>query len=149
MAEPNQGAVRIDPIQGGGSISLLQQGEKITKTAIFDTETGVWYPVELKKPVRAVKASIMGQGVVQLTAGENDEHCYIFNSTKKRWDELDLPEGASSAPFTTTFNGEEVRIEKNTNIYIYNFKDGKWRDVDLGKLLDAAESDGEPAKDKR
>jgi hypothetical protein len=137
LGEPGQGTVEISPVARGYTVALSQQGPKITKTAVFDMGTGVWYQVDLKKPVESVSPTTTGSDDVYIALGEQ---VHVFNAAKKRWATLDLPEGSSE--YTLNDRNGILTIEAKNHIYSYIFQDGRWKDLDTRKLLDAPESDG-------
>jgi hypothetical protein len=52
---------------------------------------------------------------------------YAFSSEAKRWDTLELPEGAAASP---NVGSDAIICEHNGHLHVFSVKTGKWEDID-------------------
>jgi hypothetical protein len=74
----------------------------------------------------------VGQGIVVYGLGR---HVYAFGSEAKRWDILDLPEGARANPIVSPGS---ARVQVDGVIHEFSATTGKWKHVDPRAILDPA-----------
>ena len=87
-------SLNVTPIEGPNAVVLMVTGPKITRLAAATELAGDWIPIDLREPVEGRAVPIVAQGVVVYALGC---HVYAFGSEAKRWDILDLPEGAGES----------------------------------------------------
>jgi RNA polymerase sigma factor (sigma-70 family) len=78
----------INPMSPPRLVGLRLEGQKITRLAVFDLESGKWLPKDLEEPAKgdARPKCVYQDG----TAYDLRPHFYTFSLTRKTWDHLDI-----------------------------------------------------------
>ncbi|MGC8643172.1 MAG: hypothetical protein ACP5XB_25205 [Isosphaeraceae bacterium] len=129
VSQAKPAPLNISLIEGPNAVALMVSGKKITRLAAATKATGDWIPVDLREPVEGQAMPIVGNGVVVYGLGR---YVYAFSSQAKRWDVLDLPQGASAMP---SVGNQTARVEHDGQIHEFNAATGKWNHIDMNALL--------------
>ena len=134
LAKARDTKLEVVPIVSQGLAALSLKGPKITRIAAFSVLDGTWYPQDLREPVdRAMP--IVGTSLAAYGIGRR---IYAFSPVAKRWDVLELPEGAVAKP---AIGNDAITCEHNGHLYVFSVKTGKWEDIDTRAAPD--DQDGE------
>jgi hypothetical protein len=136
LAKARDTKLKVVPIVSQGLAALYLKGPKITRIAAFSVLDGTWYPQDLREPVDQA-GPIVGESLAAYGIGRR---IYAFSSVAKRWDVLELPEGAVAKPDLGT---DAITCEHNGHLYVFSVKTGKWEDIDTRAAPD--DQDGERA----
>jgi RNA polymerase sigma factor (sigma-70 family) len=138
LTKANDSKLEVLPLVGPGIAALYLKGSKISRIAAFSPIDGTWYPQELREPVD--KASpIVASGMAAYGIGRR---VYAFSPVAKRWDVLELPEGAVPQPAV----GPNTTIcEHNGHVYVFSVVTGTWEDIDTRATHDK-QDDGKSPK---
>ncbi len=126
-------SLNVTPIEGPNAVALMVTGPKITRLAAATELAGDWIPIDLREPVEGRAVPIVAQGVVVYALGR---HVYAFGSEAKRWDILDLPEGAGES---ATVTAGSARVEIDGVIHVFSARTGKWKHIDTRTILDTVQ----------
>jgi len=127
---------KVQPVGAPGVVALYPTGDEIRQLAAYVPQTGQWFPIDLKTPVKGQAVPVVvPTGLAVYGLGR---HVYAFSAVARSWDVLELQEGASPRPILT---GNRATVEYKDHLYIFNTKMGKWTDFDakLGKVIGAHE----------
>jgi hypothetical protein len=127
--------LRVTPIIGQDIVALGLRGSKITRIAVADTDTGTWYPQDLRKPVDGRAMPIIAPGLAVYSLGRE---VYAYSGVAHRWDVVELPEGMPVGP-VVGMNG--ATIESHGHIYTFVLKTGKWDHIDVRAILDVVKGE--------
>ena len=116
------------PIVGSSHVALLIEGPKIARIAVFDLTDSKWYPQDLRQPVAGKVYPTVGQDMVVYILGCR---AYAFSLHTKRWDVVELPEGASVAPIVSSGS---ATLRCKGHIYIFSSESGKWKHIDIDAI---------------
>jgi len=58
---------------------------------------------------------------------------YAFSPVAKRWDVLELPEGAVAKP---AIGNDAITCEHDGHLHVFSVKTGKWEDIDTRAIPD-------------
>ena len=136
LAKARDTKLKVVPIASQGLAALYLKGPKITRIAAFSVLDGTWYPQDLREPVDQA-GPIVGPSLAAYGIGRR---IYAFSPVAKRWDVLELPEGAVAKPALGT---DAITCEHNGHLYVFSVKTGKWEDIDTRAAPD--DPDGERA----
>lgn len=136
LAKARDTKLKVVPIVSQGLAALYLKGPKITRIAAFSVLDGTWYPQDLREPVDQA-GPIVGPSLAAYGIGRR---IYAFSPVAKRWDVLELPEGAVAKPALGT---DAITCEHNGHLYVFSVKTGKWEDIDTRAAPD--DQDGERA----
>ena len=120
-------------IEAPNAVGLMVTGAKITRLAAATELSGDWIPIDLREPVEGRAVPIVAQGIVVYGLGR---HVYAFGSEAKRWDILDLPEGASATPIVSPGS---ARVQIDGLIHEFSASNGKWKHIDPRAILDTVQ----------
>jgi hypothetical protein len=123
----------VTTIEAPKAVGLMVTGAKITRLAAATEIAGDWIPIDLREPVEGRAVPIVAQGIVVYGLGR---HVYAFGSEARRWDILDLPEGASANPIVSP---ESARVQIDGIIHEFSASTGKWKHIDTRTILDTAQ----------
>ncbi len=126
-------ALNVTPIEGPNAVALMVTGAKITRLAAATELAGDWIPIDLREPVEGQAVPIVAHGIVVYGLGR---HVYAFGSEAKRWDILDLPEGARANPVVSPGS---ARVEIDGHIHEFSARTGKWKHIDTRAILDTVQ----------
>ncbi len=136
LAKARDTKLEVVPIVSQGLAALYLKGPKITRIAAFSALDGTWYPQDLREPVDQA-VPIVGTSLAAYGIGRR---IYAFSPVAKRWDVLELPEGAVAKP---AVGNDAITCEHNGHLYVFSVKTGKWEDIDTRAASD--DQDGERA----
>jgi hypothetical protein len=136
LAKARDTKLKVVPIVSQGLAALYLKGPKITRIAAFSVLDGTWYPQDLREPVDQA-GPIVGPSMAAYGIGRR---IYAFSPVAKRWDVLELPEGAVGKP---AIGNDAITCEHNGHLYVFSVKTGKWEDIDTQAAPD--DQDGERA----
>jgi RNA polymerase sigma factor (sigma-70 family) len=136
LAKARDTKLVVVPIVSQGLAALYLKGPKITRIAAFSVLDGTWYPQDLREPVDQA-VPIVGPSMAAYGIGRR---IYAFSPVAKRWDVLELPEGAVAKP---AIGNDAITCEHNGHLYVFSVKTGKWEDIDTRAAPD--DQDGERA----
>jgi RNA polymerase sigma factor (sigma-70 family) len=136
LAKASGTKLKVVPIVSQGLAALYLKGPKITRIATFSVLDGTWYPQDLREPVDQAMP-IVGASLAAYGIGRR---IYAFSPVAKRWDVLELPEGAVATPVLGT---DAITCEHNGHLYVFSVKTGEWEDIDTRAVPD--DQDGERA----
>ena len=111
------------PIVSQGVATLSLKGPKVTRVAAFSVHDGTWYAQDLREPVDEA-VPLVGRSMAAYCIGRR---IYAFSAVAKRWDVLELPEGAVAEP---AVGDDAIICEHNGHLYVFSVKTGKWEDID-------------------
>ncbi len=125
--------VTMQPIGSGGVVSFFPKGEQIRQLAAFVPQAGRWFTVDLKVPAKGRAIPVVSHSLMTSTV---DNIVYAFSAPARRWDVLELEDGAKPQPVVS---GSRVTVQHGDHLYIFNAKTGKWSDFDAkaGKVVGA------------
>lgn len=126
-------ALNVTTIEAPNVVGLMVTGAKITRLAAATEISGDWIPIDLREPVEGRAVPIVAQGIVVYGLGR---HVYAFGSEAKRWDILDLPEGAKANPVVSRGS---ARVQIDGLIHEFSARTGKWKHVDTRAILDSVQ----------
>jgi hypothetical protein len=66
---------------------------------------------------------------------------YAFSAGARRWDVLELPEGAEAIPVVGPLS---ITVENGPHLYVFSGKTGKWTDIDTRSVSEAPDNEDEP-----
>ncbi len=127
--------LHVTPIIGSDIVALGLKGSKVTRIAVADTDTGTWYPQDLRKPLDGRVMPIIAPGIAVYTIGRD---VYAYSGAAHRWDVVELPEGMPVGP-VVGMNG--ATIESHGHIYSFVPKTGKWDHIDVRAILDVVKGE--------
>jgi RNA polymerase sigma factor (sigma-70 family) len=137
LAKTGDAKLGVVPIVSQGLAALHLKGPKLTRIAAFSVLDGTWYPQDLREPTDRA-TPIVSQTMAAYPIGRR---IYAFSPVAKRWDVLELPEGAAAVP---AIGNDAITCEHNGHLYVFSVKSGKWEDIDTRAMTDS--SDGEGAR---
>jgi hypothetical protein len=70
-----------------GLVALRLQGPKISRIAVYDVDSGTWYPQDLSEPFSGVATPTVQTDTVGYDLGHR---AYTFSSKTGKWDVLDI-----------------------------------------------------------
>ncbi|WP_074305351.1 RNA polymerase sigma factor [Singulisphaera sp. GP187] len=127
----------VKPILSPELATLFLKGPKIARIAAFSVLDGTWYPQDLREPVDLAVPTV---GLTMAAYGIG-RRIYAFSPVAKRWDVLELPEGAVAKP---AIGNDAITCLHNGHLYVFSVKTGKWEDIDTRAAPDD-DQDGESA----
>jgi hypothetical protein len=136
LSKATDTGLKVVPIVSQGLAALYLKGPKITRIAAFSVLDGTWYAQELREPVDTA-IPIVSQSMAAYGIGRR---IYAFSPVAKRWDILELSEGAVASPM---IGNDAIICEHNGHLYVFSVKTGKWEDIDTRAAPD--DRDGERA----
>jgi RNA polymerase sigma factor (sigma-70 family) len=136
LAKARDTKLAVMPIVSQGLAALYLKGPKITRIAAFSVLDGTWYAQDLREPVDKAWP-IVGPSMAAYGIGRR---IYAFSPVAKRWDVLELPEGAVAQP---AIGSDAITCTHNGHLYVFSVKTGKWEDIDTRAAPD--DQDGERA----
>jgi hypothetical protein len=137
------GRLRVNSIEGPNIAALIVEGPNITRVAASNSMSGDWVPIDLRVPISGRAVPIVGPGVVAYAMGS---HVYAFSGEQRRWDVLDLPEGAKVMPIV---GPGYVRVQQGNQTHEFTSGNGKWKHVDLQAILEPGRRHEEEPKAER
>src|SRR5262249_18962161 len=93
-----------------------------------------WHVQELREPVETAEP-VISDLIVTYSLGR---FIYAFSAVVNRWDVLELPAGTTARPEVGVSG---VTVEHDGHIYDFSAQKGKWHDLDVRTLRDAAETE--------
>jgi RNA polymerase sigma factor (sigma-70 family) len=133
LFESSEAPHKIIPIFNQQVAALSILGPKVGRIAVFNYPDSSWHTQELREPVESA-VPVLGTQIVTYSLGR---YVYAFSTQAKRWDVLELPEGAKPQAVVQTLTAS---VEHGGHIYDFDAKTGKWLDLDVRTLLDAPET---------
>jgi len=116
--------VKATPILTPDVLALMMEGPEISQIATFDTVSGDWIAQDLREPARGKAVPLVGQGMAVYAVGR---YVYAFSAPAKRWDVLELAEGAKPFPILVT---TYIKVEDGSRLHIFSLKTGRWSSLD-------------------
>ncbi len=132
---PGDAPLVVTPLVGPISVSLLMEGPKIVRIAVFNLRDSKWYPQDLREPFAGKVYPIVGSDIVVYSLGRR---AYAFSLRAQRWDVAELPDGASVQPIVSP--GSATLRWKN-HIYIFSSESGKWKYIDIDAIVAGADDE--------
>ena len=133
LFEPSAAPHKIIPIFNQQVAALSILGPKVGRIAVFNYPDSSWHTYELREPVESA-VPVLGSQIVTYSLGR---YVYAFSSVAKRWDVLELPDGAKPQAIVGPLTAS---VEHGGHIYDFDGNTGKWLDLDVRTLLDAPET---------
>ena len=87
--------VKATGILSDSVLTLMMEGPEITQIVAFDSASGEWLPQNLREPAKGRVIPIVAQDMAAYAVGR---FVYAFSAPAKRWDVLELVEGAKPSP---------------------------------------------------
>jgi hypothetical protein len=126
--------VDVLPIGSVGVAALYAKGDEINQIATFVPREGKWYPLDLKAPAKEHTTPLVSAEMVVYAIGRR---VYAFSAMARRWDTLELEEGAK--PIPNMFGYTRATVEHKDHLYVFSLKTGQWSDFDAktGEVIEA------------
>jgi RNA polymerase sigma factor (sigma-70 family) len=105
-------------------VALGGKGPKITRIAVFEARTWQWYPLDLWEPISGEIVPMVSNNMVVYNAGR---HVYAFSAPARRWDVLELEQGAKVDPLV---HNQTTTVEHAGRRYFFLAKTGRWVEID-------------------
>jgi RNA polymerase sigma factor (sigma-70 family) len=134
LAKGTESKLAVEPVVSAGLAALFLKGPKITRIAAFSVLDGTWYAQELREPVTHA-VPVVGPNMAAYGIGRR---IYAFSPLAKRWDVLELPEGAVAVP---AVGNDAIICLHDGHLYVFSVKTGKWTDIDTRANPEVEEND--------
>ncbi len=115
---------KVVPIVSPGLALLHMKGQSIAQLAAFNLIDGNWHTQTLNELVDEAKP-LVGPGLAVYPIGRR---LYAFSATAKRWDVLELPEGAVPIP---ALGPAAITCEYEGRLHVFSAKTGTWEAISI------------------
>ena len=116
--------VKASPIFSRNVLALMMEGPEVTQVVAFDSASGEWLPQNLREPAKGQVAPIVGQNLAAYAVGR---FVYAFSAPAKRWEVLELGEGAKPSPIVSP---TYIKVEDGSHLHLFSAGTGRWSDLD-------------------
>jgi len=141
---PGDAPLHVAPIVGPSTVSLMIEGPKIARIAVFDLTDSKWYPLDLREPVAGKAMPLVGPDIIVYSLGRR---ACAFSLPARRWGVAELPEGASAAPIVSPGS---ATLRWKGHFYIFSSESGRWKHIDIDAITAGADDeDKENAKPQK